>query len=90
MLDPFDCGICVPFDLLFGGFVFDVLKGNLDDMPHLFNHVLNVAGCFFSVWVDWCLPCAREMVLVANGCSQLGLDHITFPLSCKHNLLGTH
>jgi len=88
ILDSFDCGMCVVLYPLFGCFVFYIFKGNLDDMPHVINHVLDVAGGLFTVRVDWSLPCSGKMIAVGLGCSELVLDHSAFLSGCKNTLLG--
>ena len=62
-------------DLLSGGFIVDVCEGDLNDLAHVFNHILNVVCCLLAVRVNRGLPCAGEMVSVFDGCSELGLDH---------------
>jgi hypothetical protein len=75
ILDSFDCGMCVFLNLLSGGFIVDVCKGDLNDLAHVFNHILDVFHGLLAVWIDWGLPCAGEMVSVFDGCFKLGLDH---------------
>gem|GEM_PF-4872063 len=62
-------------NLLSGWLVVYVLKGNLNDIAHVFNHILDVVGGLLTVRVDRGFPCAGEMVSVLDGCSKLGLDH---------------
>jgi hypothetical protein len=78
----------VSFDLLFGFFVLNKLKGDLDDVTHVFDHVLNVVGGLFAIWVDRGFPCSGEMIAVGLGCSELVLDHSAFLSGCKNTLLG--
>jgi hypothetical protein len=65
----------VSLDLLSGRLIIDALKGNLNDLAHVFNHILDVVCGLLTVRVDRGLPCAGEMVSVFDGCSELGLDH---------------
>jgi hypothetical protein len=67
--------MCVCPYLLSGCFVFHILKGNLNDLAHVFNHILDVFGGLFAIRVDWGLPCPGEVIAVLDGCSKLGLDH---------------
>jgi len=79
--------------LLSGFFILNVLKGYLHDMPHAFNHVLDVVGGFRAIRIDEDLLNAGIVLRVnlVSGCSEFGLDldHTAFLLGCKNNLLGT-
>jgi hypothetical protein len=63
------------FYLLFDIVVVNVRKREPDDMAEVVDHVVYVLCRLFTVWVDWRLPCAGEMVSVLDGCSEFGLDH---------------
>lgn len=78
--------------LLSGCFVLNVLKGDLHDMTHMLDHVLDVVGSLWAVWIDEDLLNAGEILRVdlVSGCFQLVLDlvHIAFLSGCKNTLLG--
>jgi hypothetical protein len=69
----------------------NMLKGYPNDMPHVFNHVLDVVGGLGPVRVDEDLLYAWVILRVdlVLGCSKFGLDldHTAFLLVCKNNLL---
>jgi len=91
ILDSFDCGMCVVLYPLFGFFVFYILKGNLNDMPHVINHILNVAGGCWAVRINQNLlnPGVILRIYLVLGCPELVLNHIAFLSGCKNTLLGT-
>ncbi|CAB4156391.1 hypothetical protein UFOVP1417_31 [uncultured Caudovirales phage] len=82
--------MCVGMYPLFDCFVFYILKGNLDDMPHVLNHVLDVAGGFWAVRIDQNLlnPGVILRIYLVLGRPELVLDHIAFLSGCKNTLLG--
>lgn len=78
--------------LLSGCFVLNILEGDLHDMAHMLDHVLNVVGGLKAVRIDQDLLHPRMILRVdlVSGCSQFVLNHTAFLLGCKNNLLGTH
>ena len=82
--------MCVGLYPLFGCFVFYIFKGNLDDMPHVLNHVLDVTGGGWAVRIDQNLlnPGIILRIYLVLGCPELVLDHIAFLSGCKNTLLG--
>jgi hypothetical protein len=83
--------MCVCLYLPFGCFVLNILKGDLHDMAHVLDHVLDVVGGLRTVRIDQDLSHPRMILRVdlVSGCSQFALNHTAFLLGCKNNLLGT-
>jgi hypothetical protein len=45
-------------------FILDMLQGDPDDLPDMFDHVVDVFRRLFTVWIDGGLPRSGEMVSV--------------------------